>query len=111
MTPNQSTAPREIVEAHSAVGDYERNVGKAAFIKERNELHDALRSTLKRMGKDAVDVEAAEVFAAEHRTDANWSLLFLVCLERMSGDFAYAELKAQEAAAKRKAAQRRPRRH
>lgn len=111
MTPNQTAAPREVVEANCAVDAYKQRIGGKTFLKERSDMHDALRAIMKRMGKDAVDVEVAEAMAAEYRTDENWGLLALVCLERMSGEAAFDDLKRREAAAKREPAQRGSRRH
>jgi hypothetical protein len=112
MTTNQSAAPREVVEAQGAISAYHKRVGRKSVVDERNALHDALSATMKRLGKDTIDVEVAEAMAAEYRTDDNWGLLALVCLERMSGEAALDDLKRQkEGVAQRKPSQRGQRPH
>lgn len=110
MNTNQSAAPNEVVEAQGAIAAYKRTVSDRSFADERTALHDALRATMERMGKTTIDVEVAEAMAAEHRTDDNWGLLALVCLERIRGEAAMEDLRRREEIGQRKPAKLKPRR-
>ena len=111
MIPNQSTAAVEVIDADSANCAYKRRIGKAAFLAERNALHDAWRAMAKRMRKPDLHLDVAKAMAAEHRTDDNWGLLVLVFAERLRAEQVYEDFKREEAAGKRKPAQRRTARH